>query len=494
MDMQTFTLLDGTTVVYPAHIPFGTVFPVQIDGNQTVDPEGQAEIQNLLHGNGFMPVPDDWDWSLTVEAKGEYTGSLPTRIAKWVRVSSNGKQKLTPAFKSELGNIASRFSLACQTYYVEFSRTLAWLRGDFGDEHSCYFGGEKDAARYVLGNAGGCAVKLYRADGVGYARCWLLPVRVRDTWTYVLFNAYHNTERVKTQVRLAHFAQLVVRLFGSDYAYRVAKVKDETGYLYINSYNYLNGERDEDDPSKQYIVVPARGLWPKQLIYTLDESDLHVETWAAFRETCGWTENVRLHDCYSCGNDGDCTLVSGVWVCARCYPEQVMTCAGCQMAAVREQLSAARRGGMEMFLCRSCTHGVDYYFCPVCGVFCAYADGQPTHLTRGDLACPACMADVSLVGRCAVCGGFDWVAFLYRGAQMTYHRWHSAGQIHDAFVRIGAEQPAPRETHAEETVHLSSVLNSALNEEAERWAQDYLGRFANERPRRLTEADIPFED
>jgi hypothetical protein len=201
-----------------------------------VTESGVRELQDFMFANSLGLLPDDFE-PIWITRRG----TLPKRIQSHVfKVHS---LKLTSEQVSQIGNIAKRNTSTAQAYYLDFTRSIDWHAGDFGDGGSCFWESKSGAKLMIEDN--GCAVRLYhqrtsgggegRGNLRGYARAWIAQIEDRKL---IVFNGYGETSLAITRI-LAIKYSLQYR--------RITLVNNGTdgGTLWINGgSSYLLGDWD----------------------------------------------------------------------------------------------------------------------------------------------------------------------------------------------------------------------------------------------------------
>ena len=293
-----------------------------------VTKEGQALINNKLRDEyGFNFERYSWDWSWFVP-KGEYSGTLPKRIAKRI-YKRNGAAPST-SFISEIGNIAMKNMLQIQDVYIDWTRTFDWTTYEFGQKDgSCYFGGSFASALEGLKDHDGYAMRFFksvteedmlkaisvRTDmGIdkgqykykgfeGFGRVWVVPVDEDTESSYFnMFNAYG--------VSLTFAATIACRyLGGGDITYQEKPIHGP-GCIPKRGTMYINGGR-------------CQVIGPSELITPMEKSDWK---WNAKKgdelPRCGFCHNLLEGDTFFHSEcDGE------IW-CENCLDHSAFTCAG----------------------------------------------------------------------------------------------------------------------------------------------------------------------
>lgn len=134
---------------------------------------------------------------------------------------------------------------APQTFGVVFSPEMDWSPGDYGDRDSCYWSFNM-GGRYIIGDNGGCFIKLSTNDKPKYGRLMCLPAGNANAMTF--FNTY----RVDDDTVASIFKELT----GYDPLFHLLTNK---GKRNINDRKviYSNSSRNvilsfEDEPKEEY--------------------------------------------------------------------------------------------------------------------------------------------------------------------------------------------------------------------------------------------------
>jgi hypothetical protein len=101
------------------------------------------------------------------------TGKFPKRFANFIK--KNYDAKVAPDILEFIGNEYEKIVLRKRVWIFDFTRTITWDAGDFGDGRSCFFASRQDNLD-LIGNRG-FAVRFYEKDvwgrPVGKARAWV---------------------------------------------------------------------------------------------------------------------------------------------------------------------------------------------------------------------------------------------------------------------------------------------------------------------------------
>lgn len=135
-------------------------------------------LNNTYHR--LPALPDWWEWVWVVTQKGEYTGTFAKRVRKFYHKVYG--IHCPNAFIERLGGIARAHSSSAITHSFDFTDSLTWESGAFGDHYSCLWG---TSALEDMMDGGVWAIRFYE-DDAGIARAWLY-----DTGNYyILWNGY----------------------------------------------------------------------------------------------------------------------------------------------------------------------------------------------------------------------------------------------------------------------------------------------------------------
>jgi hypothetical protein len=287
-----------------AHIETNKLYELEVEAN-AMPPEGVEEVKYLLahYGWGGLEFPKYWPWDWVVE-KGDYTGTLPKRISKYIH--RNHERTMDEALAQKIGEVAKKH---VGNFYgkveMDFDTSLNWNAGDFGDPGSCFWQSRKDCIR-VLKKRGAWAVRFYR-EGKGVGRAWC----IKHNGGLIVFNGYG--------LSTAEIARILSKFLG---------LPHRQINLYFNgSYErvvYVNG-------GKAFYLDAASVLKANQVI------DL---PWQLVAE------------CYNCHvEDSVARSISRRSYCEKCYSLLYFTCARCQNT--RSTLQMHKNN-----LCGSCSSNI----------------------------------------------------------------------------------------------------------------------------------------
>lgn len=202
-----------------------------------VDEYGQHEVKYSLRRETGIRLPDDWEWDWVI-SKGKYAGTLPKRIANYAYKELG--VKLNPQFLGALGALAKQYVPKGGDFIIDFNKTLRWRRGNFGNQHSCFWSGRRNA-KTIMRNNGVCAMRLYSDSGDGIGRAWVAP-NLPCKGMAVLFNGYRRGDGFTLGM-----ARMLASVLGMSYKKIILTNRGtDSGTLWINSgIGYLIGTPEQ---------------------------------------------------------------------------------------------------------------------------------------------------------------------------------------------------------------------------------------------------------
>ncbi|GAB4528032.1 MAG: hypothetical protein OHK0046_46480 [Anaerolineae bacterium] len=312
--------------IYTYHAPSGTISERGItaindyifEQNLLAHPMW-AGLNETIPPYGRLPqLPLDWDWVWLVE-RGEYRGTFPKRVRKFYHTRGI---KTPDQFIAILGNLAREHAESGTSYRFDFTDTMDWNAGDFGDKGSCYWGGRRSALR-MLENNDALAIRFYNEEGKGFGRAWVAR-HEPDTDLAIVFNGYGLAGNATLRI-----SRILADWLGVSYKkITLANRHTNGGTLYINASGtaYLIGESTR--------------------IETLNHHDLDWETYA---------ENA----CSNCGTelqDEEVYMAHDEVYCMDCFYDRYDHCAVCGTVQSLDDMSYSDDYG---HICDVCT---DRYF------------------------------------------------------------------------------------------------------------------------------------
>lgn len=328
------------------------------------------------HLHHYLHDTLNWKWTWTVNGKGEYIGTLPKRLGKFVKKTYG--INLSNETLQAIGNIANQYTEQEQSYTFDVTNVVDWGKSDFGQRSSCWWG--TDAIQLLEQN--GAAIRFWEEVESrhidekilnGYGRVWVVPCKPKAN-TFIIFNGYgmadgYNSTLIMARVLASHF--------GLSYKQISLTNNEGSGEVYINSGGYVIGPSDA-----------IEGIYSHEL---------------------AWGEDAR-HTCADCGDpisDDDPYFFddnNDEYVCHQCYEQNWTTCENCGNATRTDDARQVYRFGyrnrrQEMTWCDHC-HENETATC------CNCDETWITDLcvevgTGGDWACPDCAEDTT---ECVGCG------------------------------------------------------------------------------------------
>lgn len=284
-------------------------------------------------------------------------GRLSKRLAKWLKQTFGAK--LTDAELSELGTKLASWSTPPFIHY-DITGKFDWDRGTYGDHGSCFWT-TNAAAKTLMMNNGGLAIRWYDENREGNGRAWLMPV-AGDAW--VVFNSYGPALR-ETVRRM--------EMIFPDYNFEEVELNHDstsTGLLYINNaQGYLIYPKTLLDEGADTLAFGYLNLHYKRDGMTdLPASLLDREP----------SERDGRERCTCCGelvDPDDMVSVDDGLVCQSCYDESYFSCEICGDTYHNESANSVNR------LHRSRWHGWRSEYIFVCD-----------HCLRDAIRCNRCDA------------------------------------------------------------------------------------------------------
>lgn len=324
----SFTMPDGTISNSGIAEIVALMRAQSVKGNSDVSDMWKSLNPN--YAGYYLPdLPDNWIWTWIVQ-RGEYAGTFPKRVAKFLWKKAN--LHCPESFLSELGNIARRHSSEARTYYIDFAGSIDWQDGDFGDEGSCYWG-DNEAAQGILEENGAFAIRFYSDDTFenGIGRAWIYERRNN----FVLWNGYGVEDRDAT----LNIARIFAAYLGKSYSrVHLTNNGSEGGTVYINGgRGYLIGEASEieainyvdlklGDPEYGYCEICNRSLNSEDDVYYNGDGIYYCEECFDERYTrCDMCGRVESNDDITTPDDSpDSSL------CWRCVDSHTNRCSYCE--------------------------------------------------------------------------------------------------------------------------------------------------------------------
>lgn len=255
---------------------------------ETSTGKNSVQVSSILRNANMT-----WDW---IVKKGVYSGTIPKRIGKIFHKTAS--ISLSPDTLAEIGNIANKYLVKKTTYLFDFTKSLNWRNGDFGDGGSCFWG-QRSNARTMISASGGGAFRFFNSSNPeqGTGRLWAVP----HEGNWVLFNFYGRGN-------LLEKVRVIATWSGLSYRYiNLSNHGRSTGVLWIN------GESG-------YI------LGTEEAINRINSVDLRIN------------EVKKTSYCISCADpipSDEVYWVLGTPFCRACFQKNYTTCTGCGIVTRR---------------------------------------------------------------------------------------------------------------------------------------------------------------
>jgi len=286
-----------------------------IDGLDKLDCVVSADW--IANDEGTCPF--GWMGVATKKDGLEYQGSIIKRILKWAWQTQ--QIRLPNEFTSKLGNIVGKELNGENTLHFEFDPIANYKAGCFGDGESCFWT-DRQRARMLIRNEGGCFVKFYSGDVIannqGVARCWIIPIGQfldTDEQVFLLSNFYSDS----SSLNQFNMTRAVADTLG--FSYKRVSVESELNVLYTNS-------------NTGFLLSSDQSLLDntKSLILSYDE-DYDVSDERDPLLDYGDSE----YSCQMCGdyvNEDD--YVDEYDICQSCYDDNYTCCSQCGTSVRRD--------------------------------------------------------------------------------------------------------------------------------------------------------------
>lgn len=401
---------------YKAWEPLYTEWMKQRGKNRAFD-EKQPEMVYLGH---IASEEIEWVWEVKT---GKNRGLLPRRISKFFY--DKYKVKMPASVVEKVGVIASdNRQKSSEKYVFQFTDTLVWERGDFGDDGSCWFSNCSMARPYLRG-ADGVAVQFFDPDtDAPMARCWLVPAfPLKDT--FVIFNGYGNGAfrgqplNTMSTVLAAYF--------------NLSKIRGHVhnGNVNTKSVFYLNGDSYIFASAKTMQLINPETMYNLNIekVFTchncgvkiLDATEAHRDNnYIAYCENCKEHKNtvaiekstkLRCSNCHKVvDNEDELTNdPDGDDLCEECFGNMWQTCEHCDEYfpsddghTVRVRIRGYSRWSTETTLSEQtwCDNCAESYAMECSACYDLYEEGELVS-TRYNHYCSTCAPDnVSVCDQC----------------------------------------------------------------------------------------------
>lgn len=211
----------------PAKLEFDKIITVKMPVNG-IHYNGIRSIIDYMFHCGFPPLPAGFEWVWSTER-----GTLPKRIAS--ALYNEHGFKMDDESLGKIGTIGSMHTEKKDVFYIDFTKSINWTNGDFGDSASCFWTtAERRPARKMI-EENGFAIRFYNSPDSfkGYGRAWCGDVSKQidrpDDDAYVMFNAYG--------LDLLSAARVMANYLGLEYRTTAVLCNNQAteGTLFINS-------------------------------------------------------------------------------------------------------------------------------------------------------------------------------------------------------------------------------------------------------------------
>ena len=345
-------------------------------------PEGIALARRFL-GNKYRFVPEDWNWQWLIKGRGEYVGTLPKRVAKFLHKS--GQNKMTPQELGEFGSIVSENTIDSEDFTLRFTQDFNWEPGDYGDDGSCFWSC-RSGARGMLFEHDSWAVQFGREKEnnygekftEGYARAFLIT---ETSFSLAVINGYG--------IGALKIGQILAHHLGLYYKKGTMKNMDSAcGTLWINGSCAIFLSEQED------IIA--------------DEDKICVDL--------EWADETII--CRRCGEPiGDGHDTDAGYYCGDCFYEVHTFCQHCEEYCLSEDMAERpyRRDNDAGSVCVSCVESDAAELCKTCNTY--FCDNALEDVPGG-YACRVCLKDHYTA--CDECGDFEPTGTLTVQDDMEY--------------------------------------------------------------------------
>lgn len=135
---------------YTYTVPFGTISAtgMSLIANLLLNAPHHAEFAALnpsFTATYLYGFPVDFD-PRVVAVTGQLRGKFARRVSQYFWRTH--QIRLPDAILTQIGNLASMHSAGDTRFVFDFVRRFNWEAGDFGDQHSCYWGAPRRRPLY----------------------------------------------------------------------------------------------------------------------------------------------------------------------------------------------------------------------------------------------------------------------------------------------------------------------------------------------------------
>lgn len=205
----------------------------------------EQEVPMYLRNSDIEEIPGFPGWKYDTP-----DGNLRQNIG---RAASLSDKKVDYNFDRQIDTMLSS-RIGRRTVRLDVTRKLAWRRGDYGDERSCFWT-SATRSRNMLQHAGAYAIRFYDTDGAGAGRCWALP---RGD-AVAIFNAYGRYQLHEIAAILEHATGHEARRIQYNYANIYINNNTVYGFNYQNALAQFNADLYEGAPRVYSEMAQCRG-------------------------------------------------------------------------------------------------------------------------------------------------------------------------------------------------------------------------------------------
>ncbi len=354
-------------------------FPIPLTRDQITGQGSAFLAQYLKTRYGSAPSSADIREQIGVawvEVKPACYGKLPCRVGQYMSKFLHIKID-----EEALGNALQKYRVNLKSGFYDFDHEIEWEGGDFGDVESCFTGPNADgSAVRTLREFGFMALRLWRTQTKGFARCWIGFDEAHDNC--ILFNPYG--------ARLVDMAEILRLHIKADTIEHILLGITGAASLYVNENStgfYV--VRGDWKPANHFDLVLSwhpktcricGKPWDREGEWFVDDSRRYAVCPACLEthtqcDYCGaWVDKAATHS------------VVGCTYCERCFGRNFTKCALCGDLTSRNYIVV--KGGERLAVCPRCYAAYTTH-CPLCGHRCA----EPLVEAEGYRMCTCCLND-----------------------------------------------------------------------------------------------------
>jgi len=385
-------------------------YRINIPAKDVTD-EGMSEVRFYIwNQTGHkLPVIFSSEWLVTNKTlDAGRVGTMPKRVSKYLY--NNHKLKVSSSFMAAIGNIARAHTVKEDIFIFDITQSLDWDAGDFGDDGSCYFGGEYNHSRLGLIDAEQYALRLFRYKDEREETLRLIAIpnrrwrcrRTNETITHADPDTckclYCRTARSTKKFDLSKYGDILLtedvveyRTYPTGAGYgRAWLVEQDNNLVTFNAYGeyqlmqisrilstimgksyrktdvkhygsglYLNGDgcvigSDVSDIRHVMLKFDIPATEPMALC-EMCELEVPENDILWFHDTimCNDCYNSRTAQCESCSETmwtEDLCFVGGNLLCLECYNDNASECVTCEKRFMNDELYIHA----DKFYCQEC--------------------------------------------------------------------------------------------------------------------------------------------